>query len=1578
MRRRVLLGLVLLCVCTSDGNLVGQEPGPDPVIDARGFQQNRDYFSPLPFEHIDTTTGSLVLSFTDLVLPGNAGFNLTFARTYNSKGGGWTFGLQEFPLVVGPYRPEPATDPDDQDHWTLPQFYTADGSDPYALWKDAVGLDETLITSRFWLYHHPSRTLRLPNGLEGTFTPNGPFTATLTEVHDPFGNSVTFTWGSSGLESVTQHLGNGQSRQVTFAYAGAGFPHTMTYDERTWTYDHNSQAPWQMTSATPPLGPSWQFGYNGASALLATVTTPHGGQVHYTFQTHYFERDQPRLPGLPNLVPSTVLASRTTAHATIAGGTWNFSFDPEHDDRLTITGPEDRTILHESQWGPGGNFLPLRRTVQPGGAPFEVEALTYGVVLLGPGFGAEYLLDVVNSRTVQRSGRTYTTTYEYRSTDYRDYGHPSRLTEVGDATRVTDVEYKHDISAYVRAKVQRIVTTVNGESIERSYSYSGSTGFRESQTIHGTPLSFFPDPFGNVERVRDAHGPSHDVTHSYEWGVRKNTTTPEYAITREINSNGTVFRETRRGFTTEFQYDALGRQVIVKPPTGHWFRTEYDNATAAWVRQLRGGTPQSETIVSLDGFGRTIATANSVGVKTTHRYDAYGRKVFESAPFEGTAEVGTTFRYDRADRLTETETTDGHRISYTYTNGVDTTITEQNGSETRVTVQNWDAFGDPDDVRLVGVIDAEGGPWGYQYNALGLLTRVMQPDAPDRTWNYYPGTDRLQAETHPENGQTTFEYDSAGRLSFKDTPRGRFTYGYDANDRVTQIAAPVAVHSVTMDYDESDNRILLSNGFVSSTFRFDAANRLEWRKDTIAGDQERQTTYQYDMWDNLAALTYPSARTVTYEYDSEKRVIAAFREPGHVRMAQVEAYHPSGAPRRLRLGNDIVEDYGFHPQRYWLTSIGGGPTAYTYQYYPVGNVQSVTDHTNSALNQQFGYDRLDRLTAVTGLGANAFQYDAVGNRRWKQAGNVTYGYDGANRLDWASGPQPNPEVGDYHFDGAGAMIVDPSGTYSYTPFDMMETATVGGVTTVYRYDGDGIRKKRSGPQGDRYFFHGAGPQLLSEWASTAGGVQWQRDYVYLGDRLVSSISPGQSVTVQFTQAQTVVSEASGSVGVTVQIVTEDGAPLRQPATVAYATANGTAVNGADFTHVSSVLTFAAGTPSSATQSITVPILQDTESEPWGENFRIDLSSPGNATLGSTTAHTLIIADDEALLEIEQPANNAAIAGPFTISGWAINPSVPTGTGVDMVHIHAYPNPGSGQPSIFLGAATYGGSRSDVAAMFGSRFTNSGYHLNNVRLKPGITYLIAVYARNSQSGLFDTVRTRMVASVGLSVDTPIPEEHVNWNFLVAGWAADCSAQSGPGVGSVKIRAFREGQAAPVTDVISHYFFDRGDLAVLCGESFRYSGFAEMLSLQPGRHRIEVSSYEPGGAFLEMTNRFVTVVASEQRMSIDIPLQNATTTQPFVVGGWAIDLHSPSGTGVDAVHVHAYPNPGSGQPAIFLGEAIYGVARQDVADLYGAAKLHSGYNFVVSGLAPGTYLIAVFPRSTVTGAFGLASTVTVTVQ
>ncbi len=58
----------------------------DPIFGAAGFQQNRDYFSAGPTEHVDTLTGNLILTYTDPVLPGTAGHDVRVQRPDNALG----------------------------------------------------------------------------------------------------------------------------------------------------------------------------------------------------------------------------------------------------------------------------------------------------------------------------------------------------------------------------------------------------------------------------------------------------------------------------------------------------------------------------------------------------------------------------------------------------------------------------------------------------------------------------------------------------------------------------------------------------------------------------------------------------------------------------------------------------------------------------------------------------------------------------------------------------------------------------------------------------------------------------------------------------------------------------------------------------------------------------------------------------------------------------------------------------------------------------------------------------------------------------------------------------------------------------------------------------------------------------------------------------------------------------------------------------------------------------------------------------------------------------------------------------
>lgn len=100
-----------------------------------------------------------------------------------------------------------------------------------------------------------------------------------------------------------------------------------------------------------------------------------------------------------------------------------------------------------------------------------------------------------------------------------------------------------------------------------------------------------------------------------------------------------------------------------------------------------------------------------------------------------------------------------------------------------------------------------------------------------------------------------------------------------------------------------------------------------------------------------------------------------------------------------------------------------------------------------------------------------------------------------------------------------------------------------------------------------------------------------------------------------------VSLAEGTSGATNAVFTVSlSAASTSPVTVAFASSNGTATAGADYTAVSGTLTFAPGVTS---QQINVPVLADNTVEP-NETFTVTLSNPVGATLARATATGTIL------------------------------------------------------------------------------------------------------------------------------------------------------------------------------------------------------------------------------------------------------------------------------------------------------------------------------------------------------------------
>jgi glucose/arabinose dehydrogenase len=345
----------------------------------------------------------------------------------------------------------------------------------------------------------------------------------------------------------------------------------------------------------------------------------------------------------------------------------------------------------------------------------------------------------------------------------------------------------------------------------------------------------------------------------------------------------------------------------------------------------------------------------------------------------------------------------------------------------------------------------------------------------------------------------------------------------------------------------------------------------------------------------------------------------------------------------------------------------------------------------------------------------------------------------------------------------------------------------------------------------------------------------------------------------------------------------------------------------------------------------------------------------------------------------------ASAAGFEVSGWAIDRRALTSSGIDGVHVYAYP--GSGAPAVFLGA--WNGpflSRPDIAALFGAQFAQSGFRIvSNQWVAPGPATVVA-YAHSSVTGLFETLTSQ-------GVTVPPRRDRLSWIDLypvaqvvqpvtIAGWAFDRGVATAPpsfgtGVGPVFVDLFAAGTGAFVQSVQATYGFARSDIGALFGARFVNSGFAaQVMDLRPGPYVAHVRYWMIAAGDWDVTPGSPFTVNPGPMLTIDAPAAGSTGATSFLVGGWAIDLRPGAGTGVDAIHVWAYPT--SGAAPIFVGAPAYGAPRPDVAAAFGSSRFtNCGYNQITGPLAPGTYDIVVWARSTVTMSFAINRVVRVTV-
>lgn len=390
-------------------------------------------------------------------------------------------------------------------------------------------------------------------------------------------------------------------------------------------------------------------------------------------------------------------------------------------------------------------------------------------------------------------------------------------------------------------------------------------------------------------------------------------------------------------------------------------------------------------------------------------------------------------------------------------NGNRTRVVRAAGSLGLVERRAYDRLDRPQDST-----DGTAGTTRFTYTGRDALSQVTDPRG---LVTRYPrnGLGDATALVSPDTGTATHTHDAAGNLLTRTDSRGvTERYTHDALGRLTTVTysrpgEPSRVHAWT--YDQTGAEFGHGIGRLTSTaypggstrHAHDALGRViattQFHDAGNGAGVGLTVGYGYDAAGGLTSVRYPSGRVLSIgrigglpswvaladsATSTSTLLVSQIQHepaPGGIGPARSWRWHFNGGPQLHERVFDLSGRMVRHPLGGAIRDLhydeADRIVAYTHLDRATGSATAAT----RALDQTFGYDAADRLTAVnTSIAAWTFGYDANGNRAWAQlsggAGNGTrqYTLDAAsNRLLGHDNPSRS-----YAHDVAGNVVDDQS------------------------------------------------------------------------------------------------------------------------------------------------------------------------------------------------------------------------------------------------------------------------------------------------------------------------------------------------------------------------------------------------------------------------------------------------------------------------------------------------------------------------------------------------------------------------
>ncbi len=876
----------------------------------------------------------------------------------------------------------------------------------------------------------------------------------VAKVVDPAGATYRFSYLAASYTLASIAFPDASVRSFVYNEpantGGANLPNVLTgiVDEngaRFATFKYDAQ---QRAVSTEHAGGAQRYTLSyGAGST--TVTDPLGAARTYGFQ---LVLDVLKNTGISGPVcPSCGPASQTVdANGNVASRTdWNgtvtiFGYDPARNletSRTEAAGtPQARTL--STQWHPALR-LPVRVA-----EPLRITSYVYngdGVNCGVSADGASLVPGVLCSKTIQptsdatgSAGFGAASAGGLRTWSYTYNANGSVLTMDGPRTDVADVT---------------------------SYAYYADN---DADPGRRGNLAAFANALGYTTQILayNAHGQPLLIVDPN--GL---STTLSYDSRQRLTSRNVG------GEVTSYSYDGVGQLIRVTLPDGSFVAYGYDAAH------------------------RLTAIADNSGNSIAYTLDAMGNRTQERVFDPGGALAQTRSRvYDALNRLAQEIGAQSQATHYGYdAQGNVTSITDPLN---HTTTNQYDALN-----RLVRVTDPANGQTQYAYNGIDQLVAVSDPRNLATAYNY-DGLANLNAQSSPDTGATANAYDSAGNLLTQTDAKGQTTsYTYDALNRVTSINFADGSRQ-SYGYDQGANGLGRLTFFAETDpqtqitilhdYAYDAHGRQVTENRTMNGVTYAIRT-SYDAAGRLAGLTYPSGRTVAYEFDALGRISQVSTTPpsasgGATQIVATNiSYQPFGGVKGYTLGNG--QSYSrTYDQDGRIASYASGSQFVSLGYDAAGRIVSIADATASP--NTYGYDSLDRLTsAITPAASYGYGYDAVGNRTSKSAGSATdtYSYSPtSNRIAAIAGAESRS----FSFDANGSTVSYGAKQFAYDARGRMVQSVGSLGTTAYQVNALGQRVRKTNSTDDRIFIYDARGRLIAE---TDPGGTLRREYLYVND-----------------------------------------------------------------------------------------------------------------------------------------------------------------------------------------------------------------------------------------------------------------------------------------------------------------------------------------------------------------------------------------------------------------------------------------------------------------------------------------------